>query len=294
VLSRGVHSWDSSAEVSPAERREPGRETAGDGGDVAYMLPRNHTEIDRLDVQHYALRAAVRGNRMAPVEAPRAILDVGSGTGQWSYDLCVEFPEASVVGLDLVPGKAEGRPPNYRYVRANVLHGLPFADGGFDFVHQRLMVTALPLATWPSVVADLLRVTRPGGWIELVEGGDEIDPRGPATRRLFELGSQLAAAYGLDTSHSVCDRLDAYLRDAGAASVELHRVALPIGEWGGRVGSLMASDFRSTFRGLCSTFESRFGLPAAVCQELVRAMQEECEAHRTRYTFTFAFGRRPP
>ncbi len=256
------------------------------------MLPRNQTEIDRLDVQHYALREAVRGNYMAPVRNPVTVLDVGSGTGQWAYDLCAEFPDAEVVGLDLVPGKAHVRPGNYRFVKANVLHGLPFADDSFDFVHQRLMVTALPLTTWPAVVADLLRVTRPGGWIELVEGGDEMEPRGPATARLFELAAQLAASYGLDTSRSVCDLLDEHLRDAGAEVVERHSAPLPIGEWGGRVGSLMASDFRSTFKGLCGTFESKFGLPAAICQELLRAMQQECEAHHTRYTFTFAFGRK--
>jgi SAM-dependent methyltransferase len=256
------------------------------------MLPRHDSEIDRLDVQHYALRGALDGNYLAPLGRPAAILDVGSGTGQWGYDLCAEFPEAAVVGLDLVPGKAGARPANYRFVRANALQSLPFAGGSFDFVHQRLMVTALPLPMWPAEVADLLRVTRPGGWVELVEGGDQIEPKGPATGRMFELASQLAASYGLDTSRSVCDLLDTYLRDAGAAAVERQDVAVPIGEWGGRVGSLMASDFRSTFKGLCGTFETRFGLPAAVCQELLRAMQEECEAFHTRYTFTFAFGRR--
>ncbi|HEY7202296.1 MAG TPA: class I SAM-dependent methyltransferase [Candidatus Dormibacteraeota bacterium] len=256
------------------------------------MLPRNGSEIDRLDVQHYALREAVRGNHLAPMGAPAAILDVGSGTGQWAFDLGAAFPDASVVGLDLVPGKSDGRPSNYRFVRANILQGLPFPDDTFDFVHQRLMVTALPLTMWPGVVADLLRVTRPGGWVELVEGGDQMHPRGPATSRLLELAAQLAASYGLDTSRSVCDLLDAYLRDAGAEAVERRETALPIGEWGGRVGSLMASDFRSTFQGLCATFESRFGLPAAVCQELLRAMRQECEGSRTRYTFTFAFGRK--
>src|SRR5579859_7604165 len=127
-----------------------------DGGDVAYMLPRHQTEIDRLDVQHYALRAALRGNYKAPVDRPVAILDVGSGTGQWAFDLCAEFPRATVVGLDLVPGKLALGPPNYRHVKANVLEGLPFADGTFDYVHQRLMVTALPVSTWPDVLTDLL------------------------------------------------------------------------------------------------------------------------------------------
>jgi SAM-dependent methyltransferase len=259
---------------------------------VAYMLPRHETAIDRLDVRHYALRAALRGNHATPLGRPAAILDVGSGTGQWAYDLCLEFPDALVVGLDLVPGRMGHRPPNYKFVKANVLHGLPFADGTFDFVHQRLMVTALPVSTWPGVVRDLLRVTRPGGWVELVESGNGIEPRGPATTRLFELAAQLAASYELDWKGSVCDVLDGYLRDAGADAVETQTVPVPIGEWGGQVGSLMASDFRSTFTSLCPTFEARFGLPAALCQELLRAMHAECEGFKSRYTFTLATGRR--
>ena len=198
-----------------------------------------------------------------------------------------------VVGIDLVPGKVDSRPLNYRYVKANVLQGIPFGDDRFDYVHQRLMVTALPLATWPAVVRDLVRVTRPGGWIELVESGDDIEPRGPATKRLFELAAQLAASYGLDQTGSVSHVLDRYLLSAGAEHVEQRRVPLPIGEWGGRVGSLMASDFRSTFGNLCGTFESRFGIPAAICQELLRAMNEECEGFRTSYMFTLATGRKP-
>src|SRR5690242_21232433 len=98
----------------PTERRDRTDEVRREGGDVAYMLPRHETEIDRLDVQHYALRAALRGNHAAPLGRPAAILDVGSGTGQWAYDLCLEFPDALVVGLDLVPGKVGHRPPNYR------------------------------------------------------------------------------------------------------------------------------------------------------------------------------------
>src|SRR5215471_1286524 len=79
------------------------------------MLPRHRTEIDRLDVQHYALREAVRGNHLAPVHAPATVLDVGAGTGQWAYDLCAEFPDAEVIGLDLVPSKSDRRPGNYRH-----------------------------------------------------------------------------------------------------------------------------------------------------------------------------------
>jgi len=100
------------------------------------MLPSHPTEIDRLDVHHYALRAELRGNHVAPVGRPATILDVGTGTGQWAYELCAEFPDAMVVGVDLVPRRVDERPANYRFVKANVLQGLPFKEGSLDFVHQ--------------------------------------------------------------------------------------------------------------------------------------------------------------
>ncbi len=38
--------------------------------DVAYVLPRHPAEVDRLDVQHYALREALGTNHLASVEGP--------------------------------------------------------------------------------------------------------------------------------------------------------------------------------------------------------------------------------
>src|SRR5215831_8617218 len=112
------------------------RARAGQGAYVAYFLPRDMAEIDRLDVQHYALRAALGGNYLAPVDRPARILDVGSGTGQWAYDLCAEFPQALAVGFDLEVSKRPW-PDAYRFVKGNALQGLPFASDQFDFVHQR-------------------------------------------------------------------------------------------------------------------------------------------------------------
>lgn len=97
----------------------------GDQSAPNYVLPRHPTEVDRLDVQHYAMREALAANYLAPIERPERILDVGWGTGQWAYELCQQFPEAIVVGLDLEPSKPE-RPANYRFIKADLLKGLPF------------------------------------------------------------------------------------------------------------------------------------------------------------------------
>ena len=254
------------------------------------MLPRHPSEVDRLDLQHYAIRAAVGANHQAPVRNPSRILDVGAGTGQWGWEMTVEFPDALVVGLDLVAGKPD-RPARYQSVRADLLRGLPFRDATFDLVHQRLLFLGIPGDSWPAVVRDLLRVARPGGWVELVEGPImRFDNAGPAIERLREVALEVVGARGLDTSGAVYDSLDAYLRDAGAVDVHRREVELPVGEWGGPVGSLMGTDFRA---GFTRFLEYRSELSAEDRRQLLQRVQEEYEERRVTARLAVAHGRRP-
>src|SRR2546430_262163 len=149
----------------------------GEPAGSAYVLPRHASEIDRLDVQHYAIKQAMDGrNHLAPIGQPTTIIDIGCGTGQWAYEVCAAFPETMVVGMDLAPSKgvagsnnhspARRPPPNYRFVRGNLLKGLSFADGSFDFVHQPLLVSGVPVKSWPAVTQEVVRLGRPGGWVE--------------------------------------------------------------------------------------------------------------------------------
>jgi SAM-dependent methyltransferase len=260
---------------------------------VHYLLPRDPREIDRLDLQHYALREALGGNYLAPVGVPVRVLDAGCGTGQWAFELCSEFPRAMVVGVDLISGKPD-RPPGYRLVRANLLKGLPFEEGAFDFVHQRLLFLALPLASWGPVVADLVRVTRPGGWIEVVEPSVfRLTGAGPAIGRLRALAVRAMAARGLDTTSVVFDSLDRYLQGAGLVEVTRREVTLPIGEWGGCVGALMATDFRSAFTRMCEVLQVDGTIGAEESDELLQQVQREYEEGRVESPIAVAYGRKP-
>jgi ubiquinone/menaquinone biosynthesis C-methylase UbiE len=232
------------------------------------------------------------GNFLAPVETPARILDVGCGTGQWGFEMCEEFQSALVVGLDLVSVKPD-QPAGHRFVRANVLRGLPFADARFDFVHQRLLVTGLPLTAWPEVVRDLSRVTRPGGWIELVEVPFAYERPGPAAQRLLELVRRLLAALGLDTSDVVYRSLDAYLRQAGMVNVVRHEASLPIGRWGGRAGSLMVTDYRAGATRVCEVLQARGWLTAEEARDLIRTAHEEWEFGEMAVPVAVAVGQRP-
>jgi SAM-dependent methyltransferase len=261
--------------------------------DVPYLFPRHETEVDRLDIQHYALLEALGGNCRAPIWRPARVLDVGCGTGQWAYDLCREFPDCLVVGFDLASTKP-GQPRNFGFVQGNLLHGLPFTDDDFDFVHQRLLAaSAVPLKLWSSVVADLVRVTRPEGWVELVESAPEIESAGPATERLFSLVRQLGRWQGLDTTSIIIRSLGDHLTRAGLVDVQSQTVELPIGDWGGQPGSLLASGVRAGMTRLMDSFQQKLGVPEVESRELIQAMCDEWNRYHSRCRFAIAFGRKP-
>ncbi len=257
----------------------------------SYLFPRHPREADRLDLQHDALREALGSNFLAPVTEPGRVLDVGTGTGRWGIEVCWEHPRALVVGFDLMAGPGE-HPSGYRHVRGNVLQGLPFLDGVFDLVHQRFLVSGIPLAQWPQVVAELVRVTQPGGWVELAEPMIEFLHAGPATERLLGIMRDMAASRGLDSTRVVFDRLDDYLRSAPLKEVTRHEVTCAVGEWGGRIGSFLASDMRALFTRLCEV-QVGSSLSAEESAETIRRTQEEFEGQQTRVAMAIAYGRKP-
>jgi SAM-dependent methyltransferase len=257
----------------------------------SYVFPRHPGEADRLDLQHHALREAVGRNYLAPIVSPRRVLDVGTGTGRWGIELCREHPGALVVGLDLVM-RAGDHPSGYRYVQGNVLQGLPFQDNRFDFVHQRFLVSGIPLAEWPRVVTELVRVTCPGGWVELAEPMMP-QPAGPATERLERMLLDKAASLGLDTTDVVYSSIHRYLIDAQLEEVVRHELTLPVGEWGGRVGSFLASDVRAGFARICEISQAQSLLSPEEARDLLRRSILEFEEYRTTWPLAIAYGRKP-
>lgn len=222
---------------------------------VPYNLPRDLEEMNRLDFQHYLFRSALKGNFAAPVTQPRSILDVGTGTGRWAREMAQLFPQAGVVGLDINEPPAdtaatampEPIPTNYRFQAGNVLEGLPFPDQSFDYVHMRLLVSAIPHDRWPRVVQELVRVTTPGGWIESVEptlpaGG------GPVAEKLMDWIRAISARRGVEIGDAA--RVHELLTSVGLKNVAAQTIQIPCGAWGGRVGKMMVADYFAGVRAI--------------------------------------------
>ncbi|RUS19451.1 S-adenosyl-L-methionine-dependent methyltransferase [Endogone sp. FLAS-F59071] len=94
------------------------------------------------------------------------------GTGVWSVELAREFPNSTFVGTDVTnifATSAMTAPTNCAFFEANVLNGLQFEDNSFDFVFQRAQTSCFNMESWPGILKELMRVTKPGGYIELRE-----------------------------------------------------------------------------------------------------------------------------
>lgn len=223
--------------------------------DAPYMLPKDLEESSRLDFQHALLRNILKGNFVAPIHNPLSILDVGCGTGRWGAEMARQFPNANVVGVDIAPPsvtsaavtQGQVKPPdNYVFVEGDVTKGLPFEDNSFDFVHMRLVVLAIPYAQWLPVITELRRVTRPGGWIELVD--TTVTARAPGSAQWVQWAQKLASFRGIDMTAT--SQLGDFLQQAGMRQVQMIPIEIPLGPWGGRIGSAMMADGMAGARAL--------------------------------------------
>ncbi len=126
---------------------------------------------------------------------------------------------------------------------------MPYPDSQFDYVHSRYLAPFLPLAKWPLVVAEMVRVTRTRGWIETWEG-PLATCGAPAYREIVEAIQRLSIQrLGV---YNVALHLAGWLCQAGATRIT-ERVFL-LGEGADskalRLQGLIAEDLYQGFRSM--------------------------------------------
>jgi ubiquinone/menaquinone biosynthesis C-methylase UbiE len=139
-----------------------------------------------------------------PVEAQ--ILDAGCGTGEGSSRLAELFPRASVLGVDIIDHHLELARSRYANLAARLafehqsIFELPAHDHNFDLTVCRHVLHSIP---YPDrVIAELTRVTRPGGYLHLIpeDYGMLHFQRGPLDPRDFwhQVPATMGPATGTD------------------------------------------------------------------------------------------------
>ena len=100
------------------------------------------------------------------------ILDAGCGTGEATSRLATLFPDARLVGVDIIDAHLDLARERYRHLASRVqfchqsIYELDQDDAVFDLTVCRHVLHSIPHAD--RVIQELARVTRPGGYLHLI------------------------------------------------------------------------------------------------------------------------------
>ena len=100
------------------------------------------------------------------------VLDAGCGTGEITYRLAQAFPQSRFLGIDIIDSHLEAARARcapfgerVRFENRSIFN-LELSDRHFDLAVCRHVLQAIPHAD--RAIAELARVTKPGGWLHLI------------------------------------------------------------------------------------------------------------------------------
>ncbi|KAI9362120.1 S-adenosyl-L-methionine-dependent methyltransferase [Zopfochytrium polystomum] len=265
-----------------------------------HVVPQYQVEKDQMNVMNeiakYAFNGAIFHSPQDDIFRTRRtrVLDIACGPGWWMRDFATAYPLAEVVGLDIDPEYFYqiALPPNCAFVAADGTDALPFDSGVFDFCFVRGMAGSIRADAYPRLLSEAKRVTRPGGYVEIVEPYNFLIKYGPFGKSLRRVMAAHFAARGID--YGIALKLDSLLHDAGLIDVTEEMKSVPVG-WGGDIGEYTQFAVSQMMRIERASVMDAMGLATTADFEALRSnLVAELSDNRTRWNWYWACGRVPP
>lgn len=184
-------------------------------------------------------------------------------------------------------------PSNVHFSLASVTNLPRHWTDTFDFVNQRLLFGALLREQWPEALAEIHRVLKPGGVVQLVE----IDlyhplPESPTVmhyRQLHEAAFDKAGLFG-----RVSTKLQDMLTASGFVGVKSEAKHNPMGKMWGEIGIQGAKAFGGALRKSWSLFLKEGSVKSKEeYNELMDRLEHEWDGQGTQYRCMIVWARKP-
>ena len=180
--------------------------------------------------------------------ALQSVLDAPCGPGSWAIDLAKAYPAIKVIGVDSHPemvrmaqeNAGNMKLGNVSFVVHRLLDPFPYDDASFDFIHIQRGTMFIAPQHWPSIIAELLRLLRPNGWLNLIDFEPGITSS-PAVDRFATLVGKAMAKAGRSLTPDGNFMTPAvlfprYLTQAGCLDVRYMLYPLNLGGWNNPYG----------------------------------------------------------
>ncbi|HLF57099.1 MAG TPA: methyltransferase domain-containing protein [Thermoanaerobaculia bacterium] len=235
--------------------------------------PQHHEMSDESMVRTLAAQAELIWPQEVPLfrryglAGPIRVLDAGCGTGEITHRLAELYPEAEILGVDLLESHLEEARARYGARYGDRLHfavadalELELAEASFDLVVCRHMLQSVPDSG--RAIRELVRVTRPGGRLHLLCEDYHMIHAEPGALDPDELWRRGAVAFGeaVGTDLRVGRTAYGHLRRAGAREIAVEYVVV----------DTVRSD-RETFARMMAAWRDGFCASIAAETELTEA-----------------------
>lgn len=194
----------------------------------------NAAEVARLSRQDRAVTSVMGGlfPERSDLSSIHDILDLACGPGGWATEVALAFPAMQVTGVDISPlmvayaqaNAIERGIVNVHFREMDVLQPFDFPDNSFDLINARLIFSFMPPASWPKLLQECVRVTRPGGTIRLTDCENTLT-NSPACEQLGRLIAtalkKAGQSFSPDGYHfGLLPMLGSLLRAAGCRNIQ--------------------------------------------------------------------------
>ena len=208
-----------------------------------YFMPNDELEQTRLYLTHQVYLQMFNGEpTTVPLEDPRLILDIGTGTGDWATQIGERYPECEIVGTDISAIQSACPPFNVFFeIEDAELPWLRQPDS-VDLIHMRNMAGAF--RDWRFIYEQAFECLRPGGWIELhdfehTKDWEDFFAAFPPDATIHKLARDLYLASIKSGRPRGSKHLDeGYLVEAGFVDIETQSFDIPIATETGAAGKI--------------------------------------------------------
>ncbi|MEO8549969.1 MAG: methyltransferase domain-containing protein [Kofleriaceae bacterium] len=215
--------------------------------------------------------------------APRAVLDIGCGTGEITSRLANLYPDARLIGIDLIDAHLALARDRYASIgdRLQFTPGdafeLAYPADSFDLSVCRHVLQAVPEPQ--RILAEMVRVTRPGGYLHVLaeDYGMIIAPSSRVDTAKFWFEAPLAVGRSMGCDNHIGRHVHGFLKQLPVDDIRIDYLHIDTLRC---TPETIAQIFTAWRDGYLPVIAETTGVPEASVRELLDAT---IEAARTGY-----------